>query len=170
MKNALLKLGFLASFLFLMTSTTNLFAQEGAIVVGPGLAYGSEVEKLGIKVDGYYSINEEFRAGLDLVYYFPDSEGGIDVNFFGFNINGNYIFYSEESIKAYALAGINILRVKVEAGGNSNTNSETGLNLGAGIEFVQDFGNIFGEFRLAGLGGDADQFVLGAGVRFPINK
>jgi hypothetical protein len=104
-----------------------------------------------------------------LVYFLPESQNGVDINFFGFNINGHYIFYSEDKLMAYGLAGINILRSKVEAGGFSASNSETGLNLGAGVEFAQDFGNIFGELKLAGLGGDADQLVIGGGVRFPIN-
>lgn len=169
MKKYLSKYALIAIVAVLAIGTSNLSAQEGNIVVGPGLVYGSEVENLGIKVDGYYTINEQFRAGLDLVFYLPDSEGNVDVNYFGFNINGNYIFYSEDELMAYALAGINILRVKVEGGGGSATDSETGLNLGAGIEYAQSFGSLFGELRLAGLGGDADQFVIGAGVRFGIN-
>lgn len=156
-------------FAILAIGTTSIVAQEGLITVGPGLAYGSEVENLGIKVDGYYTINEQFRAGLDLTYYLPDSENGVDVNYFGFNINGHYIFYNEDGLTAYGLAGINILRIKVEANGFSNSDSETGLNLGAGVESAQSFGNLFGELKLAGLGGDADQLVIGAGVRFPIN-
>lgn len=159
-----------ASFIILLFGSTNVFAQEGTIVVGPGLAYGSEVENLGIKVDGYYTINEQFRAGLDFVFYLPEDLGnGVDANYFGFNINGNYIFYSEDELMAYGLAGINILRVKIKGNGNSFSDSETGLNLGAGIEYAQSFGSLFGELKLAGLGGDADQFVIGAGVRFGIN-
>lgn len=170
MRDYFSKIALITSFCFLAFGATDTFAQEGKIVVGPGLAYGSEVENLGIKVDGYYTINEQFRAGLDLVFYLPEDLGnGVDANYFGFNINGNYIFYSGDDLMAYGLAGINILRVKVKGNGGSATNSETGLNLGAGIEFAQDFGSIFGELKLAGLGGDADQFVIGAGVRFPIN-
>lgn len=169
MRNWLSKYTLLTVILVFITGSSEILAQEGTITVGPGLAYGSEVENLGIKVDGYYTINEEFRAGLDLLYYFPDSEGGVDVNYFGFNINGHYVFYNEEEITAYGLAGINVLRVKAEFNGNSNTDSEAGLNLGAGIEYAQDFGDLFGELKLAGLGGDLDQFVIGAGVRFAIN-
>lgn len=149
--------------------STSLFAQEGKITVGPGLAYGTDIETLGIKVDGYYAINEEFRAGLDLTYFLPESNGGADVNYFGFNINGHYIFYREDKLTAYGLAGINILRVNVDVGGFSSSDSETGLNLGAGVESAQSFGDLFGELKLAGLGGNADQLVIGAGVRFAIN-
>jgi hypothetical protein len=42
------------------------------------------------------------------------------------------------------------------------------LNLGGGVEYALDFADLFGEVKLGGLGGDADQFVVGAGLRFPI--
>lgn len=35
---------------------------ENEISVGVGLMYGSEIEKLGIRVDGVYPINEQFRG------------------------------------------------------------------------------------------------------------
>lgn len=153
-------------------STTAIMAQDGQIKIGPGLIYGSEVESLGIKVDGYYSINEEFRIGVDLGYYFPDKTTifgtEFKTNYFAINLNGNYIFYNEDELMAYGLAGINILSISTSVGGTSDSASETGLNLGAGLEYALDFGSLFGELKFAGIGGDADQLVLGAGVRFSI--
>lgn len=157
----------------IITAGTTTKAQEGQIQIGPGLMYGSQIENLGIKVDGYYTIDDQFRAGVDLAYYFPDNNtfGNTEIttNYFAVNLNGNYIFITEKEFMAYALAGINILSISSSGGGGSASTSETGLNLGAGIEYGLDFGNLFGELKLAGLGGDADQLVLGAGVRFIIN-
>ncbi|TVR17879.1 MAG: hypothetical protein EA391_03590 [Balneolaceae bacterium] len=48
------------------------------------------------------------------------------------------------------------------------SSSEFGLNMGAGAEYLINFGAIFGELRYSGLGGDADQLVFGAGIRIPI--
>lgn len=160
----------------LLTFNTTSLAQEGRIQVGPGLAYGSEVENLGISVDGYYTINEQFRAGAALIYYFPDKEefsgGEITANYFSIDLNGNYIFHSEDQLMAYGIAGLNILSVSVDSdidgASGSSSESELGLNLGAGAEYAMDFGNLFGEIKYAGLGGDADQLVLGVGVRFDI--
>lgn len=50
--------------------------------------------------------------------------------------------------------------------GSKYSSSETGLNLGIGAEYKISFGSIFGELTYAGVGGDADQLVLGAGVRY----
>jgi opacity protein-like surface antigen len=156
----------------LFAFNTSTFAQSGDLKIAPGLIYGSEIENLGIKVDGYYRINEDFRAGIDLGYYFPDKTdfGSITVttNYFSINFNGNYIFHEENELMAYGLAGINILSISASGGGSSSSTSETGLNLGAGVEYALDFGSLFGELKLSGLGGDADQVVLGAGVRFPV--
>lgn len=149
-------------------SNTNALAQSDA-KVGGGLIYGSEIENLGLRLDGYYPINEKFRAGAALGYFFPEDVVGGDITWFEIDFNGNYIFYSEEEMDFYGLAGLNFLIASFNPDqGDSDSDSELGLNLGAGIEYHVDFGSIFGELKFAGVGGDADQLVLGAGVRFGI--
>ncbi|MDZ7693888.1 MAG: outer membrane beta-barrel protein [Balneolaceae bacterium] len=165
-----------------LLNNSNAFAQND-LKLGGGLVFGSGVfdfdeldNDLGIKVDGVYSFNEEFRGNADLVFFFPKSEGNVDVSLFSINLNGNYIFLSEEELTAYGLAGINIAIIKVDTEqsfggqtfGGSNSESELGLNLGAGVEYGLDFADLFGELKFAGLGGDADQLVIGAGLRFAI--
>lgn len=169
-----------------VASNTSSFAQlsqPGDLKVGVGLAYGSEVENLGIKADGYYTINEQFRVGADLVYYFPDSQdfGSAEttINYFGINFNGNYVFINEADMLVYGIAGINILNISVDSegfgnggfggGSFSSSTTETGLNLGGGAEFGMGFGALFAELKFAGIGGDADQIVFGGGARFSLN-
>src|SRR5699024_18165 len=100
-----------AIFGFLLLFSSSSLAQQGRIQIGPGLAYGTEVENLGISVDGYYTINEQFRAGVGLTYFLPKSDdfggGSIDYNYFAVDLNGNYIFHNEDKLMAYALAGLN---------------------------------------------------------------
>src|SRR5699024_6757073 len=104
-----------AIFGFLLLFSSSSLAQQGRIQIGPGLAYGTEVEKLGISADGYYTINEQFRAGIALTYFFPESndfgDNSIDINYFAVDLNGNYIFYNEDQLMAYGIAGLNIFRV-----------------------------------------------------------
>lgn len=150
------------------TLNTASFAQEGRIQVGPGLAYGGEAENLGISVDGYYTINEQFRAGAAFTYFFENN----NVTTYTIDFNGNYIFYNEDELTAYGIAGLNIFVYNFDfetANGDvDESESELGLNLGAGVEYALDFANLFGELKLAGIGGDANQVVLGAGLRFDI--
>lgn len=150
----------------LLAFNISAHAQEGRIQLGPGLAYGGEAENLGISVDGYYSINEQFRAGAALIYFFPKD----DINHYTIDLNGNYIFHREDLWMAYAIAGLNIFTYNWDSDveGVDDSESELGLNLGAGIEYARSFGNLFGELKLAGIGGDANQVVLGAGVRFDL--
>jgi len=176
----------LALLLFGLIFAYNSSAQAQDFKVGAGLAFGSGVgysgdldNDLGLRVDGYYGITPEIRIGGDFTFYLPKSVeqttfGGTTIEttstVWELNLNGHYIFYDEDNLSIYGLGGINItgLSTESEGGGSSqsNSNSEAGLNLGGGLDYGMDFGTIFGEVKLGNLGGDADQFVIGAGVRF----
>lgn len=163
----IIKISGLLIALFILTTSTS-FAQSGDINIGAGLIFGTEIEQPGIKADGYYTINEEFRAGVDIGYFFPDNFPGGDINWFEFNLNGNYIFASEDELSAYALSGLNFSSLKIDFDNNgSSSNTEIGLNIGAGGEYALDFGALFAELKY--VISDADQLVVGAGVRFKVN-
>lgn len=158
--------------------------EEGDIKLGVGLAFGSGVgafgsldNDIGIRVDGYYAITPEIRAGADFTFYFPKSEGDVDLTVWELNFNGNYIFLDEDGLLVYALAGINITGISIDVPsvdtgfgtfGGSSSESEFGLNLGGGLEYALDFADLFAEAKLGNLGGNADQFALGVGLRFPL--
>lgn len=154
--------------------------QEGDIKVGAGLVFGSGVgfgddldNDLGIRIDGSYMFTEKIRGAADFTFYFPKSEGGGKATVWELNFNGHYLFINDESMNVYGLAGINVtgLKVEVDAGGFgsfSSSNSEFGLNIGGGAEFDVDFAMLFGEAKFGGIGHDANQFVIAAGLRIPI--
>ncbi|MDR9418458.1 outer membrane protein [Gracilimonas sp.] len=157
-------------------------SQAQFVKAGVGLMYGTEIEQPGIRVDGVYQINEEIRAVADFGFYLPDetesSGGGVTSTttstYWELNLNGNYIFSSdtESGMTAYALAGLNYLNFNVDSeasgggftGSTSFSDSEVGLNVGAGIEYALDFGDLFGEAKY--VIGDFDQLNIGAGLRF----
>ncbi len=167
--------------LVLLTFQTISFAQEtesnNQILIGAGLVFGSGAlddggdldNDLGLKVDGYYSINENLRAGASFTFYLPKTEdsfgGELTATVIEFDVNGQYIFLHQDDLTAYGLAGLNFTSVSVDFEGASDSESETGLNLGVGGEYALDFGKLFSELKLAGIGGDADQFVISAGLR-----
>lgn len=143
---------------------------EEQITVGAGLVYGSEIESLGIKADAYYSLNPMLRVGGGLTYFFPeDIVGGGEINWFALNLNGHYFLYSQEKLSVYGLTGLNILFQNTNFDSEQVediSDSEIGLNLGGGLEYNLNFADFFGELKVGGLFGDADQLVLGAGLRF----
>lgn len=170
----LLTVGILVTGLILL-SNTNLYAQgeAGDISIGGGLGYGTEIESLGIQAGGVYVINEEFRGAVDLIYYFPNDEFGYDFTWFEINANAHYLFVTEDDLIAYALGGLNIATLKFDYpdnqffGGGSVSESEVGLNIGAGLEYDVDFAKLYAELKYAL--SSADQLVISAGLRFPIN-
>jgi len=160
-----------------LVSAENAFAQTqpGDFVVGGGLALGTGVglgdvdNDIGIRADGYYSITENIRAGGDFTFYFPKSQGNTTATVWELNFNGNYIFHAEDELMVYGLAGINITGFNIdfdEFGDSSET--EAGLNIGVGTEYALNFAHLFGEAKVGNLGGDANQFVLGVGLRFQL--
>lgn len=139
-------------------SNSNLYAQQ-EFKGGAGLAFGSEVETIGITVGGVYGLTEDINGAADFIIFFPDN-----YDWWEFNVNVHYPFHAEDETLVYALGGLNIVTVDYgDFEGSSNT--ELGLNIGLGTEHALDFGNLFGEVRY--VFGDLDQLVLSAGLRFP---
>lgn len=161
-----------------ITESANAQTQEGDFKLGAGLAFGTGVgffnldNDLGIRVDGYYAFTEEIRGGGDFTFYFPKSEGSTEITVWELNLNGHYLFKDDDGLILYGLGGINVTGFNWTwedfNGENSSSDSEFGLNLGGGLEYDLDFADLFAEAKIGGLGGNANQFVLGAGLRFPL--
>lgn len=173
-----LSISILAVFISVISFNTS---QAQFVKAGVGLMYGSEIEKIGLRVDGVYQINDEFRAVADLGIFMPDKTdlGGGDevtITWWEFNANANYIFLSDEEsgLTAYALGGLNFTTLRWSYSGdnsgmfNDNSETEFGLNIGAGAEYNLDFADLFGELKF--VIGDADQLNIGIGLRFPLGN
>jgi outer membrane immunogenic protein len=155
---------------FVLISVQNSQAQIG---LGAGLAYGTEIENIGIQLGGTYLINENFRAAADIIYYFPkEEEGGyVKTKWFEFNANVHYIFFNDDSMNAYAIGGLNYTSLTVEIdipgfGSASGSDGEVGLNLGVGAMIDIGFSNLYGEAKY--VLGNADQLSIAVGLRFAL--
>lgn len=143
-------------------SNSNALAQEGQFKVGGGLAYGLEVEAIGVQAKGVYGFTDEIDGAVDFIIYFPDN-----YDWWELNANAHYNFLAEEGTTVYGLAGLNYSTLSVDFGQfGSASNSEVGLNIGGGAEFGLDFANLYTEAKF--VLGNADQLSLAAGLRFPI--
>jgi len=158
--------------LLVATSTTT----QAQSKLGAGLVFGTEAESIGLQANFYTPIAsvENLSVGGDLTYFLPkEITNNLDRTWFEFNVNGQYKFYSEQMLSAYALAGINVATIGVkydgpnsEFFGDSNT-TEIGLNLGVGGEYaISPSLFAYAEFKF--VVSDADQAVFSAGLRFPI--
>jgi opacity protein-like surface antigen len=151
-------------------------AAQAQLQVGGGLAFGTEIEKLGLQITGNLPVAQEgkIRAAPDLIFYLKDDFGTGDLRWWEVNLNGNYLFMEGEEYNVYALAGINIANVNfdfdvnipgVPGVGFDQSSTELGLNIGGGIEYGVPFGNLYGEAKY--ILSDFDQLVISAGVRIP---
>jgi outer membrane immunogenic protein len=164
------KLIIATAFVLVLVSVQNTKAQIG---LGAGLAYGTEIENLGLQLGATYLINENFRAAADIIYYFPkESVGGtITWNWFEFNANVHYIFFEDDSMNAYAIGGLNYTSWKRERELSPTeklvtSDNEVGLNLGIGAMIDIGFANLYGEAKY--VLGNADQLGIAIGLRFAL--
>lgn len=139
------------------------FAANAQFLLGGGVGYGTEVEAISIQPRAVYTITGPWRAGADFNLYLDGDEG---VSYWDLNLNGHYVFHDTEGFKAYALAGINFLHVKVDFGLVEGSDTETGLNIGAGAQLP--IGPLNGLLEARYVIGDADQLVISATVLFPL--
>lgn len=137
-------------------SNSNALAQAETFKAGGGLAFGSEVEAIGIQAGAVYGFNEEISGSADFIIFFPDN-----YDWWEFNLNAHYNFMAEDGVRVYGLAGLNSTTLDSEF---TNSNTEIGLNIGGGAEYGLDFANLYGEVKY--VLGDADQLGLSAGLRF----
>lgn len=150
------KLGVALAFIICMMAAVDSSAQK----VGVMLGYGTEVEQLGIGINGEFNINSKVSISPSFVYWFPEDP----LTWWEFNANVNYYFTTAGSADFYGLAGINLFGYNVEGGDGA---SEVGLNLGAGCNF--NIGKSWEPFtELKFVIGDADQLGIFFGAKFKL--
>ncbi|MEX2473338.1 MAG: hypothetical protein WEA34_14205 [Gemmatimonadota bacterium] len=110
---------------------------EAQVQIGPTLAYHDDFD---VGVGGTLNVQMPAlgdRIGFmaDVLVFFPDME---NLNYLEFNGNVTYDFpVTNENVRPFALVGLNVARVSVDAPGgiDGGDNTEIGLNLGGGIGF-----------------------------------
>lgn len=138
-------------------------SSNAQISAGAGVAFGSEIEQVGLQGDLHYRFanTPAIRLGAGFMYYFPKDNH----SFTELNLNGSYIFYEEFMYKSYAYTGLNYARSKVSTGNNSISESAFGLNIGLGAEY--DFGPVLAFGDLKYVVSKFDQPVFSIGIRVP---
>ena len=73
------------------------FSSKAQLAIGGGLAYGTDIESLGITIKGNYSFAEEWDGSGSFTYFFPKDESDfLDINLWEFNAGAHYIASSNE--------------------------------------------------------------------------
>lgn len=177
MKNQLSIVATLSFFFFSFISFTNVQAQEIDTRIGGMLAYGTEIENIGVGANAEFGVMEKLSISPSFIYYLPKEEGPVKVNWFEVNANANYYLLNDGGFDVYGLAGLNYSSVKVKydgaafpgfGGSASGSDGRFGLNLGAGANMHLSNDSImpFAELKYVII--DGGQLVLAAGVKFKI--
>lgn len=163
-----------------MLAFTATYAQAQTKTIGAGLAFGTDISKPGLAVNGQYFINDALAIAPSFIFYLPDKT---EVTVFGttstttsmlweFNADVNYYFY-DEAVKLYGIGGINLsfFSYKYKTTGSfssqsSGSDTNVGLNLGIGSDFKTS-GNIIPFALMKFTISDYQQLVIMGGVRFP---
>ncbi len=152
------KVGAILSFILCMLAAVDSSAQK----IGVFLGYGTEVEELGIGINGEFNINSKVSIAPSFIYWFPEDP----ISWWEFNANAHYYFTKAGSADFYGLAGINLFGYNVDG---ADGESEVGFNLGAGANF--NIGKNWEPFtELKFVLGDADQLGLFFGAKFKLGN
>lgn len=157
-----------STLLFVLFATAQL--ANAQIQIGGGLIYGTELEEVGVQVNGTLNTPGPIRLAADIGIFLLDDVGNSERGFWEINFNGHYMLPGIPKANVYGIAGINIstATLKNDTFNIDSSDSEFGLNLGGGAEVPLGFAKLFGELRV--VLGEADQAVLSGGLRFPIGK
>lgn len=140
------------------------FAQRGSMDLLPKIGYQTEHKRFLVGVEGRYSITDNIRLAPDVSVLFPnDHLTGLDVN-----INVQYLIPLADKLGFYPFVGGAMLNNRYSNDGHSNSFTDFGLNLGAGISYdVTDNGYLDFQFKYTVVDGkDPAYFMLGYGIRF----
>lgn len=161
MKKILLTLFFIA---------TITYASQAQTRIGAGLGWGSEIEELGIGINGEFFLKDNISLNPGFIFFLVD-DGPFDKrNFWTFNINGNFYFHETSSVSVYGIGGLNLSTMSVEDNDFDldDSSTELGINLGIGSNFDVG-GAVLPYAEMKYVLGDFDQLVIFFGVKFGIN-
>lgn len=134
--------------------------------VGPVAAYHDDAESLG--VGGFIrlplaSVHPNLAIVPNFVIYFPDGFDFLEVNG---DLTYRFAVSEDAPVTPFALAGLNVSRASFEIAGESESETDVGLNLGGGVTFpsssLQPFAGLKFEIQ------DGSSFVIFGGVGFAL--
>ncbi len=130
--------------------------------VGLSGVYATEIDQIAPRLNVAYGLSETFEVAANLDWFFENDFG---VSYQMFDIDGHYLF-GFDKLNVYPLAGLNILRATATFFGQKESNSELGLNVGAGARIpISDKASIVPEIKYTLIEGE-NYARLGLGVHF----
>ena len=160
----------LVSSLALMGLLAAPVAVSGQTTLGPFLAFHDDWD-FGVGAYAVFpapELHENLAFSGSFGYFFPDQRAGADLNYWELNADAILRIPTEATgVRFFLLGGINIARWSVDAaGGDGPSDTDAGLNLGAGVSFPQESMTPTVGAKLQIEGGDG--FMIFGGIGFPV--
>lgn len=152
---------------FALILSCNLFAQSfdsSKIRAGAGLVYATEIENIGININGVYAFNEKWEGAFGYSHFFKNK---YDVSYNVFDFDAHYVFHQQDDkMNFYGIGGINITGWKADLGAFGDvSDSDVGINLGVGMNYkLSDKLNLAPEARFTIV--DDTYFRIGASLQY----
>lgn len=128
------------------------FSQAKAqISAGAGVVYGTEINNIGISVHGKYQFTDEWSAAPSFTYFLKKD----NLSWSSLDLDANYLL---SDAGFYAIAGLNMTFFSIDTddtilGGFDLSGTDTGFNIGAGMNFEIADGMTFAPEARYTLGG-----------------
>jgi opacity protein-like surface antigen len=165
------KVLFFVAVMLLSISTASVaqFKIGGGVTAGSKISIDddfSEKMGFGINVRGEFSLMDKLALTPGFTYFFPSSPDGFDLSMWQLNADVHYTLVGAGTpVSVYALGGLNYTSVKsefnmgdafgdafgdlgdafdvtIEGANSDETDSELGINLGAGVSFSKFYGEV----------------------------
>ena len=116
-------------FTVLVIGIISFSSLKAQISIGPGVAYGTNIDQIGVLGNVTYNFAQKWGVMGDLTFFLQTQ----DITWTALDIDATYDFCKlNEKNNLYALAGLDFLRTKASILGYTATGNDTGLNLGVG--------------------------------------
>ena len=126
-------------FVFAIVSTFSFSEADAQISAGGGLYYGTNINTIGISINGKYAFTEEWSAAPAFTYFIPKD----GFTWMVLDLDANYKFMEFDGVGGlYGIGGLGMTFAHFDwgdelgsiMGSSSYTSTYVGLNLGAGLE------------------------------------
>ena len=152
----------------LLVSFGSAYSQQVRMSLQGG--YGSEIEKGAVGIGFEIFLIDKFSFAPGVNFYIPAEKyeiagDDLKISYWEFNADLHYYPIKTESFGLYAILGLNVMTVKAKYGDESESENETGANIGFGISVGPGLPFVEAKYESVGEG----QFFIGGGFRFPLN-
>jgi len=142
----------------------NISAQTRNCDATIGIAYGTDIEEIGLQIGFLSSFAPNMKWGLDFVWWLVDTTGWDELTFAEINLNYYFMFSQGYGMDLYGLATLGYHYYQGKIGYYEIDDSELAVGFGAGVEFELRPIKFYVEPRLFLSG--YDQLVISGGIRY----